>query len=54
MMRAGLAVGFIGTGIMGSPMARRIVGAGYRVAAWNRTPDKAALLASAGIEVRSE
>jgi 3-hydroxyisobutyrate dehydrogenase-like beta-hydroxyacid dehydrogenase len=51
MMRAGLAVGFIGTGIMGSPMARRIVGAGYRVAAWNRTPDKAAPLASAGIEV---
>lgn len=51
MMRAGLAVGFIGTGIMGSPMARRIVGAGYRVAAWNRTPDKAAPLTSAGIEV---
>ena len=51
MMRAGLAVGFIGTGIMGSPMARRIVGAGYRVAAWNRTRDKAAPLVSAGIEV---
>ncbi|SAL56346.1 2-hydroxy-3-oxopropionate reductase [Caballeronia turbans] len=51
MMRASLAVGFIGTGIMGLPMARRVAGAGYRVAAWNRTRDKAAPLVSAGIEV---
>ncbi len=50
-MRASLAVGFIGTGIMGLPMARRVAGAGYRVAAWNRTRDKAAPLVSAGIEV---
>jgi 3-hydroxyisobutyrate dehydrogenase-like beta-hydroxyacid dehydrogenase len=51
MMRASLAVGFIGTGIMGLPMARRIAGAGYRVAAWNRTRDKAAPLVDAGVEV---
>jgi 3-hydroxyisobutyrate dehydrogenase-like beta-hydroxyacid dehydrogenase len=49
MMRAALAVGFLGTGIMGSPMVRRIAGAGYRVTAWNRTRDKAAPLASAGV-----
>jgi 3-hydroxyisobutyrate dehydrogenase-like beta-hydroxyacid dehydrogenase len=36
---------------MGLPMARRVAGAGYRVAAWNRTRDKAAPLVSAGIEV---
>ena len=53
MMRASLVVGFIGTGIMGLPMVRRIAGAGYRVAAWNRTPDKAAPLVDAGVEVVS-
>jgi 3-hydroxyisobutyrate dehydrogenase-like beta-hydroxyacid dehydrogenase len=51
MMRTALAVGFLGTGIMGSPMVRRIAGAGYRVAAWNRTRDKAAPLASAGVGI---
>ncbi|MFM0466094.1 NAD(P)-dependent oxidoreductase [Paraburkholderia strydomiana] len=51
MMRASLAVGFIGTGIMGLPMARRVAGAGYQVAAWNRTRDKAVPLFSVGIEV---
>jgi 3-hydroxyisobutyrate dehydrogenase-like beta-hydroxyacid dehydrogenase len=51
MMHASLAVGFIGTGIMGLPMARRIAGAGYRVAAWNRSRDKAAPLVEAGVEV---
>lgn len=51
MMRAPLVVGFLGTGIMGSPMVRRIAGASYRVAAWNRTRDKAAALASAGVDI---
>lgn len=51
MMRAGATVGFLGTGIMGVPMARRIAGAGYPVKAWNRTLDKAARLASAAIGV---
>jgi 2-hydroxy-3-oxopropionate reductase len=31
------AVGFIGLGIMGKPMARNLVGAGYRVVALNRS-----------------
>jgi len=46
-----MTVGFLGTGIMGLPMARRIAGAGYRVVAWNRTRDKAAPLAAEGVEV---
>jgi 3-hydroxyisobutyrate dehydrogenase len=41
-------VGFIGLGIMGSAMARRLVEAGHRVAVYNRTPEKAAPLVAAG------
>ncbi len=41
-------VGFIGLGIMGSAMARRLVEAGHRVAVWNRTPSKADPLVAAG------
>jgi 2-hydroxy-3-oxopropionate reductase len=44
-MNAGTAatrVSLIGTGIMGSQMARRLAGAGLDVTVWNRTRDKAA------------
>jgi len=41
-------VGFIGLGIMGRAMARRLVDAGHRVAVWNRDPSKAAELEAAG------
>lgn len=41
-------VGFIGLGIMGRAMARRLVDAGHRVTVWNRDPSKAAELESAG------
>ncbi|RVU14306.1 NAD(P)-dependent oxidoreductase [Methylobacterium oryzihabitans] len=41
-------VGFLGTGIMGAPMARHLCRAGHAVRAWNRSPDKAAALASDG------
>ena len=34
-------VGFLGTGLMGAPMARNLAGAGHTVRAWNRTPAKA-------------
>ena len=34
-------VAFLGTGIMGAPMARHLAGAGHEVRAWNRTPEKA-------------
>jgi 3-hydroxyisobutyrate dehydrogenase len=34
-------VAFLGTGIMGAPMARHLVEAGHEVRAWNRTREKA-------------
>ena len=43
-------LGFIGLGLMGRPMARRLLGAGRAVAVWNRSPDKAAALRAAGAE----
>ena len=41
-------VGFLGLGIMGRAMARRLVDAGHKVAVWNRDPSKAAELEAAG------
>ena len=38
-------VAVLGTGIMGAPMARNLLAAGFPVRAWNRTPEKAAPLA---------
>jgi 3-hydroxyisobutyrate dehydrogenase-like beta-hydroxyacid dehydrogenase len=51
MSTAALTVGFVGTGIMGAHMARRLAAAGHRVTAWNRTPAKAQRLGEAGISV---
>lgn len=42
------AIGFIGLGIMGFSMAKRLVEAGHRVAVWNRTASKADPLAALG------
>lgn len=42
-------VAVLGTGIMGAPMARRLAAAGFDVAAWNRDPAKAEVLAPAGV-----
>ncbi|HLY75540.1 MAG TPA: NAD(P)-dependent oxidoreductase [Planctomycetota bacterium] len=42
------SVGFIGLGIMGRAMARRLLDAGNRLAVWNRDPSKAAELVAAG------
>ncbi|MBE0404362.1 NAD(P)-dependent oxidoreductase [Halomonas citrativorans] len=44
------SIGFIGTGIMGAPMARRLAKAGHQVRAWNRTRSKADSLEAVGIE----
>lgn len=41
-------LGYLGLGLMGLPMTRRLLGAGYDVAVWNRSPGKAAALADAG------
>jgi 3-hydroxyisobutyrate dehydrogenase len=41
-------VGFIGLGVMGRAMARRLVDAGHKVTVWNRDASKAAELVKAG------
>ncbi len=43
-----VSVGFIGLGLMGRPMAKNILKAGFPLTVWNRTPDKAADLVAAG------
>jgi 2-hydroxy-3-oxopropionate reductase len=44
-------VGFIGLGIMGKPMARNLIEAGYELVLYNRTLEKAEELAEDGAEV---
>ena len=44
-------VALLGTGIMGTPMARSLLKAGFRVRVWNRTAEKARALAAEGAEV---
>ena len=39
-------IGFLGTGIMGFPMARRLARAGHEVRVWNRSREKAERLAA--------
>ena len=41
-------IGWIGTGIMGGPMAKHLVNAGYKLNVYNRTKEKAAELISMG------
>src|SRR5260370_15272359 len=41
-------LGSLGLGMMGFPMTRRLVNAGYDVTVWNRSPGKAAALVEAG------
>lgn len=45
------SIGFIGTGIMGAPMARNLARAGHAVTAWNRSREKAAALTGDGVTV---
>ena len=42
------SVAFIGTGIMGAPMARHLIEAGYPVTVYNRTVSKCAPLSRWG------
>lgn len=46
-----MRVALLGTGTMGSGMARNTAAAGHQVVVWNRTREKAEALAGAGIEV---
>jgi 2-hydroxy-3-oxopropionate reductase len=41
-------IAFLGTGLMGAPMAVNLVKAGHEVTAWNRTPAKAQPVVDAG------
>ncbi|WP_207003722.1 NAD(P)-dependent oxidoreductase [Trinickia mobilis] len=41
-----MRVGFCGLGLMGAPMARRLLDAGVALRVWNRSPDKARALAA--------
>jgi 3-hydroxyisobutyrate dehydrogenase-like beta-hydroxyacid dehydrogenase len=43
-------VGFCGLGLMGAPMAERLLRAGHEMAVWNRSPEKVEPLVSAGAE----
>ncbi|RMD94462.1 MAG: NAD(P)-dependent oxidoreductase [Alphaproteobacteria bacterium] len=44
-------IAFLGTGLMGAPMARNLLAAGFPLRAWNRTAAKAAPLAAEGATV---
>jgi 3-hydroxyisobutyrate dehydrogenase-like beta-hydroxyacid dehydrogenase len=42
-------LGFVGLGVMGSGVARRLLAAGHELHGWNRTPEKADALVSDGL-----
>ncbi|WP_161799028.1 NAD(P)-dependent oxidoreductase [Caenimonas sp. SL110] len=44
-------VGYAGLGVIGLPMARRILDAGFELHVWNRSADKAAPLVAAGAKL---
>ena len=46
-----LSVGFIGLGLMGKPMARNVLKAGFPLTVWNRTPAKTQDLVNAGAKL---
>ena len=48
-----MKIGFIGTGLMGLPMAKNILKAGYNLKAFNRSQNKAAPLKDQGAEISS-
>jgi 3-hydroxyisobutyrate dehydrogenase-like beta-hydroxyacid dehydrogenase len=47
-------IAFLGIGLMGKPMATRLLRAGYPLAAWNRTRAKAEPLAALGASVAGD
>jgi 3-hydroxyisobutyrate dehydrogenase-like beta-hydroxyacid dehydrogenase len=48
-----MQIALLGCGLMGSPMSRRLLAAGYPLSVWNRTAAKAQALADAGATVAS-
>jgi 3-hydroxyisobutyrate dehydrogenase len=53
-MTQATTVAFLGTGIMGAPMARHLAEAGHEVTAWNRSATKARPLAERGVRVAED
>jgi len=51
-MKREIRIGLLGTGLMGQPVARRLAAAGYPVAVWNRSPEKALSLVSSGVQIK--
>jgi 3-hydroxyisobutyrate dehydrogenase-like beta-hydroxyacid dehydrogenase len=46
------SLGFVGLGVMGGGVARRLLAAGHTVAGYNRSREKAAPLAELGLEIK--
>jgi 3-hydroxyisobutyrate dehydrogenase-like beta-hydroxyacid dehydrogenase len=44
-------IGFLGLGKMGTPIVRRMLGAGHTVTVWNRSRERAEALAAEGVHV---
>jgi 3-hydroxyisobutyrate dehydrogenase len=44
-------IGFIGLGLMGSRLARRLHAGGWNLRAWNRSPDPAKALSADGVQI---
>jgi 2-hydroxy-3-oxopropionate reductase len=53
MVDARTGIAFLGTGLMGAPMARRLLAAGFPVKVWNRDTTKAEVLANDGAVLAS-
>ncbi|MFS2136783.1 NAD(P)-dependent oxidoreductase [Duganella sp. Dugasp56] len=49
-----MRIAFLGIGLMGDPMVRRLLAAGYPVTVWNRTFSKAQALAGAGAQAAAQ
>ncbi|WP_163525890.1 NAD(P)-binding domain-containing protein, partial [Klebsiella oxytoca] len=45
------SIAVLGIGIIGAAVARNLVRKGFAVRVWNRTPEKALVLAADGVEV---
>lgn len=43
-------IAFLGIGLMGAPMTKRLLAAGFPVNVWNRTPEKARALGESGAD----
>ena len=48
-----MKVGFLGTGLMGLPMAQRLIASNFELVAYNRTPEKLAPLQEVGATIAS-